>query len=274
MISLPKYALTVIAAVGTMLMAPVVLATPLYTITYTGVVQHTNACTYASTTDCYAPVGSTISGSFTYATGAAGAQYPTQDFYRNLITDYSLSIPSSGYSGSYSDAAGFGRFSTNRNAPTQAAATSSGFTAYVSKYAGSYTFLGGTNTVDFSPRLATSAAVASDNFYGDMMVADIRVNFGALTGLFADLAVPTTFSFADLDPSVTNFGITLVSDLYLGNLAAYTFGGGLTSVTVTPVTTSSPVLTSFPVPEPATLALFAMGLFGLGFVRRPSILAQ
>lgn len=261
MISLHRYTFAAIIALNTLLMAPAVLATP-FTISYTGLVTTTDGCTYPSTTDCYAPVGTTISGSFTYSTGAADLATSTQSFYKNLMTNYSLSIPSSSYSGSYNNAAGFGRFSTVRNAPTQAASTSSTFSAYVAKYAGYYTFVPGTNTVDFTPRLATSAAVAGDNVYGDLMVSEIRVNFAALSGLFANLAVPTTFSFADLDPATSNFAIGFTSDPYIfGNVAAFGIGGQLKSVTVTPETA--------PVPLPAAAWLLGSGLLGLiGVARR------
>lgn len=255
MISLPRYIFTTIVALSPLLTAPAVQANT-FTISYTGLVTATNGCTYPSTTDCYAPVGTSISGSFTYSTGVADLATSTQSFYKNLMTDYSLSIPGSSYSGSYNNVAGFGRFSTARNASTQAASTSSTFSAYVAKDAGNYTFVPGTNTVDFTPRLATSAAVASDNVYGDLMVSEIRVNFAALSGLFANLAVPTTFSFADLDPATSNFAIGFISDPYIfGNVAAFGIGGQLKSVTVSPRIASVPV--------PAAAWLFGSGLLGL-----------
>lgn len=229
-----------------------------YDLAFTGLVTATNACTYPSTIDCYAPLGTTISGSFRYTTGSPGLVSPTQDFYKNLITDFSLNIAAVGYTGSYHSADGFGRFVVSRDSANQSTASSSTFSTYVARDAGNYTFLGGTNTAAFAPRISTAAAVPSDNIYGDLAISAIQLNFGALTALFADLAVPTTFSYADLSPAVTNFGIALTSDYYLGNAALYSFGGGLTSVTVTPVAEGGGSTSS--VPEPGTYSMLLAGL--------------
>jgi len=237
-----------------------------YYLTFTGTVGSTNGCTFPSTIDCYAPVGSQVSGSFHYNTGAPGLTPPTQDLYRNLMLDYSLTIVGSGFTGTSSNASGFGRFTVSRDTGSQATATASTFAAYVAKEAGNYTFLSGTNTVPFTPRVATTAAVAGDNIYGDLAISEVRVNFGALSPIFADLQVPTTFTFADLSPSVSNFAISLVSDLFLGNNAAYGIGGGLTSVTVTPVTSGDGGPTS--TPEPHAAAVFILGLLAFAGIRR------
>lgn len=251
-------ATTTLALIGAML-APAAHAA-LYSVSYTGVVTSSNACANpGAQTGCYVSNGDTVTGSFIYTTGTPGLSVPTQAFYRNLITDYTFSLPGISYSGHDAAAAGFGRFVLSRNATSQASATASTFSAYVARNAGNYTFLGGTNTVAFTPPVPTIAANPADDVYGDLAIEDIRVNFGALTSIFADLSVPTTFTFADLDPSVTNFAVGLASDFFLGNQAAYSFGGGLTSVTVTPMAVEAP--------EPFTAGMLLTGLLALAGIR-------
>lgn len=230
-----------------------------YLLSYTGTVTSSNACTYLSPTDCYAPVGGSFAGSFVYTTGAAGLTSPTGNYYKNLMTSYSIALPGIGYSGSFTDAAGFGRFVVSRNATTEAATTQSVFSAYITQFAGNYTFVPGTNTATIGPRLPTAVAVPGDNIYGDLMISEVRVNFGALSALFGNLAVPTTFTSAQLDPGTSNFQVGLVSDLYLGNSAGYTFGGGIGSVTVTPLSA---------VPEAGSGALMLAGLLAGAAVAR------
>jgi MYXO-CTERM domain-containing protein len=254
-----------LAAAGMFGMATPVQAAE-YDLTWTGTVTSTNACSPGAV-NCYAAVGATVSGTIRYTTGPAGLVTSTQSFYADLMSGYTLSLPGIGYT--TSDTTGlFGRFNTYRDAPTQGAATASSFSAYVARDAGNYTFLSPTGTVDFAPRIPTSAGVPGDDFYGDLMVSEVRVNFIADSALFADLLVPTTFDMDDLSPT-SNFGVGLYSDLVFANRAGYSFGGGITSVTVTPVT-AGPGPAPTPTPEPMSFAVLAMGLAGLLAARRRS----
>lgn len=233
-----------------------------FDLTWTGTVTSTNACSPGAV-NCYAAVGATVSGTIRYTTGPAGLSTSTQSFFADLMSSYTLSIPGIGYS--TSDTTGlFGRFNSYRDAPTAVAATASGFSAYVARDVGNYTFLFPTSTVEFAPRLPTSAGVPGDDIFGDLMVSEVRVNFIADSAIFADLLVPTTFSMDDLSAS-SNFGVALYSDMLFAARVGYTFGGGLTSVTVTPVTGGAgPTAT----PEPMSFAVLAVGLAGLVAARR------
>lgn len=242
------------------LAAPAAHAT-LYQVTWSGSITASNACTQPTVIQCYAAVGDTVSGSFQYTTGTAGLTAPTQALYRDLISNVTLSIPSSHFTGSYSSLAGFGRFVLSRNTNSPLTATASTFSASFFRDQGNYTFLLPTGTIAMTPRIATTAGVPGDDFYGDLTVSGIGLNFGSLTPIFADLLVPTTFTYANLSPSVSNFSIAFDSAFFLGNQASYTMGGGITSLTVTPFVASS-------APEPVSLAVLASGLVGLAAARR------
>jgi hypothetical protein len=216
-------------------------------------------------TDCYAPVGSSVTLAFRYETaGAPGASGAQLAVYEDHVLSYSIGLGANGYSASYANAAGFGQTTMSRNTNAQNTSTSSTFSTYVARDAGNYTFVS-PNTASFSPRLATSVAVPGDNFYGDLYVGDIRLNLGASSAIFADLLVPGTFGTADLNAGSTNFAISLFSDFAFGNQAAYTFGGGLQSVIVRAADSGGPETQT---PEPASLALFGAGLAGLLATRR------
>ena len=133
------------------------------------------------------------------------------------------------------------------------------------------------------PEFGVSFSFANaDSWSIDIEEASIRITqvFNQVTSSFA----PTDVVLSDLfwlgDPSAVITGFILSTDgvsgfvesdiLVFDNAIAFDLGSnadwGLgSSATITLITGDSPNVT---VPEPATLALFGLGLAGLGFARR------
>ena len=210
----------------------------------------------------YFAIGDTINLTLRYddSTSFYNLNYnPDHRVYDNAFTSLTLSSTSSTYSGYSGSASGqFGQFMVRDFAKD-------GYTFRLWESSDNSFAYDTANDMDLTP-LDTGLTFAADDPLGDIIIRDMQINLTSLRNdLISSNQLPTSLDFSDFnDPVNTNWGFTAKNGYGFGaSVGIDIIGLNVTAVSSTPGSDHSN-----PVSEPTILALFSLGLAGVGFTTR------